>query len=89
MSKLLQTQKVSQVRLNRIAKFQSDKLKEFREVWNYKPCDKAEFDSKIINSCQTLIGDLYNAQNTSDIELLVCNLIGINNAYNQFTTNKF
>jgi hypothetical protein len=86
---LLSSNKVSQVRLNRIAKFQADKLKEFNEVWRYKPCDKAEFDKRYLNSIQTLLGVLYQAQTSEDIEILICQLAGLTNAYNQFVNNKF
>jgi hypothetical protein len=86
---LLASNKVSQVRLNRIAKFQADKLKEFNEVWRYKPCDRAEFDKRYINSIQTLLGVLYQTQTSEDIEILICQLAGLTNAYNQFVNNKF
>jgi hypothetical protein len=86
---LLSSNKVSQVRLNRIAKFQADKLKEFNEVWRYKPCDRAEFDKRYINSIQTLLGVLYQTQTSEDIEILICQLAGLTNAYNQFVNNKF
>jgi hypothetical protein len=86
---LLSSNRVSQVRLNRIAKFQADKLKEFNEVWRYKPCDRAEFDKRYINSIQTLLGVLYQTQTSEDIEILICQLAGLTNAYNQFVNNKF
>jgi hypothetical protein len=86
---LLSSNKVSQVRLNRIAKFQADKLKEFNEVWNYEPSDRAEFDRKYLNSIQTLLGVLYHAQSNEEIEILICQLAGLTNAYNQFVNNKF
>lgn len=86
---LLSSNKVSQVRLNRIAKFQADKLKEYREVWNYKPCDRNEFDQRYINSYEKLISLLYQAQTSEDIEILICQLAGLTNAYNQFLKDKF
>ncbi len=89
MSKLLTTNKVPQVRLNRIAKYESDKLKEFREVWNYKPCDRAEFNDRFIDSCKLFISLLQQAQTPEDIEILICQLGGLNNAYNEFVNNKF
>ena len=87
MSKLLTGYKIPLRRINDSNKCKSEKLRELLNANNYKPVNESELDSSHIRNLHMIIDLAFNTD-IPNLEILICQLHGMKNAYNEFKKLK-